>query len=416
MQKYFNLSCLPRSCDNNMKNIHPFPARMAPEIALTSLNQLKRKSVILDPMSGSGTVLRQAVLNGHQAIGFDMDPLAVLLTGAASSRVNFEVLDRLRDILLVNARKAKVTQGMLPWIDNDPETKEFISYWFVNPQKAVLRKLAYALYKSRKLKSHPNEATILRVVFSRLIVTKHKGASLAWDVSHSRPHKVANTNDFDVFKEFERSYNFVKAVLKEQKITGKARAKLGDARKMSSIASESVDRVITSPPYLNAIDYLRGHKLTLVWLGFKISQIRTIRGESIGVEKGTASTLFKQETEKILKDLNLINKLPSRQSRMVERYILDACMLMKEVSRVLKPKGTAVFVVGNSCLKNVYIKNSEIFRKAAALNGLVLKKEPKERELPQSSRYLPVPKGRRTALGRRMRTEVVLEFRRSVRR
>jgi DNA modification methylase len=63
-----------------IRTIHPFPARMAPELALETLNDLAANSVVLDPMSGSGTVIRQAAEMGHRPIGFDMDPLAVLMS------------------------------------------------------------------------------------------------------------------------------------------------------------------------------------------------------------------------------------------------------------------------------------------------------------------------------------------------
>jgi predicted RNA methylase len=60
--------------------IHPFPARMAPEIVFKELQGLPVSQVVLDPMAGSGTVLRAAAELGHQAIGFDLDPLAVLMS------------------------------------------------------------------------------------------------------------------------------------------------------------------------------------------------------------------------------------------------------------------------------------------------------------------------------------------------
>jgi tRNA G10 N-methylase Trm11 len=52
---------------------------MAPELALETLSKLKKNSLVLDPMAGSGTVLRDATELGHRAIGFDVDPLAVLM-------------------------------------------------------------------------------------------------------------------------------------------------------------------------------------------------------------------------------------------------------------------------------------------------------------------------------------------------
>src|SRR6266446_9945850 len=59
--------------------IHPFPARMAPGIALEALGESKKTLRVLDPMAGSGTVLAVARANGHRAFGVDLDPLAVLL-------------------------------------------------------------------------------------------------------------------------------------------------------------------------------------------------------------------------------------------------------------------------------------------------------------------------------------------------
>jgi DNA modification methylase len=62
-----------------LKPIHPFPARMGSEIAFNAIKDLPPNSKILDPMSGSGTVLRVATEAGHKAVGFDLDPLSVLM-------------------------------------------------------------------------------------------------------------------------------------------------------------------------------------------------------------------------------------------------------------------------------------------------------------------------------------------------
>src|SRR5260370_39908595 len=82
--------------------IHPFPARMAPGIALEALGESNTPLRVLDPMSGSGTVLAVARAQGHHAFGVDVDPLAVLLAGVWTRTVETdgvndsaeEVLDR----------------------------------------------------------------------------------------------------------------------------------------------------------------------------------------------------------------------------------------------------------------------------------------------------------------------------------
>ena len=57
-------------------SVHPFPARMAPGLALDLIAECRSPLRILDPMSGSGTVLAVAQSKGHHAVGVDLDPLA----------------------------------------------------------------------------------------------------------------------------------------------------------------------------------------------------------------------------------------------------------------------------------------------------------------------------------------------------
>jgi hypothetical protein len=99
--------------------------------------------------------------------------------------------------------------------------------------------------------------------------------------------------------------------------------------------------------------------------------------------------------------------LAARHRGMIDRYIQDVLVMSKEVARVLKPGGVATFVVGNSCLSGVFIRNSEVLKLAARKSGMTLIEEA-DRSLPPSSRYLPISAG--GALGKRMRTEAILTF------
>ena len=73
-------------------SVHPFPARMAPGLALDVIADSKQPLRILDPMSGSGTVLAVARLKGHHAIGIDMDPLAVLISRVWTTEVDSKTI------------------------------------------------------------------------------------------------------------------------------------------------------------------------------------------------------------------------------------------------------------------------------------------------------------------------------------
>jgi SAM-dependent methyltransferase len=392
-----------------MQYIHPFPARMAPKLALDSLTNLKCGSLILDPMSGSGTVLREASLAGHRAIGFDMDPLAVLMSKVSNTPIDVDQMEDAADYALMQAKSLSIKKLHLPWIDEDLETENFINYWFAQTQIDPLRRLAYIFYENDYFRKNAVIANALQLAMSRLIITKMRGASLARDVSHSRPHKYTDINDFDVLKEFKKSILQLKKRLGENAPKPGVKAELGDARALKKIKEKIVDAVISSPPYLNAIDYLRGHKFSLVWFGFKIGDIRLIRSASIGAEKAPEKNVNLNNKESLLEAFGNIHLLPSRYRRMIERYAMDLFYMLSEVSRVLKPKGKAVFVIGNSCLRGVFIQNSDALIKAAEFTGFKLK-DLKERDLPVESRYLPMPESQKSSLGRRMRSECILTF------
>lgn len=391
-----------------IKPVHPFPARMAPELAIRALRRLPKGSRVLDPMAGSGTVLRHAAALGHAAVGRDLDPLAVLMTRVWNTP--FDV-DKLQRRLRAVKKRVNELPGTvdIPWIDGDDETRTFVNYWFAEKQQEALRRIAFVLADlGHNKRTRDAELDILRIALSRIIVTKDQGASLARDTSHSRPHRVALKSDFDVLAGFERSVLRVQDVLEQSPPEGGVEIAAGDARSLD-LTNSSVDLVLTSPPYLNAIDYMRGHRMSLVWLEHSLGSLRTIRSTSIGAERASDSASTVSLFNEIRADMCGCADLAARHAAMVGRYAEDVYRMMSEVSRVLKNKGRAVLVVGNSCLKGSFIKNSAGVARAGKMVGLRLVRQV-ERDLPDQSRYLPMPSKSNVPLGGRMRTESILTF------
>lgn len=396
-----------------IRSIHPFPARMAPELALASLADLAPGSLVLDPMSGSGTVIRQAAEMGHRPVGFDMDPLAVLMSRVWTRSINDELVENVSTQILTEARALALEDAILPWIDESATTTEFIDYWFGPKQRDDLRRIAFVLHKfsnRRFSKEKHAAADVFRVALSRIIVTKEQGASLARDTSHSRPHKVADSSDYNVFDGLDRSLKQVRKRLAENPEIGNSTINLGDARSLRSLKAGSIDAVLTSPPYLNAIDYLRGHRMSLVWLGHRIENLRTVRSNSIGAERAPDFPLTSPKYEPIQSAMCAVSDLEKKYRPMVARYSEDLYKMVKELARVTKPGGLATFVVGNSCLKGTFVHNSAGVAAAAHMVGF-RELRTYERDLPSQSRYLPLTEN--GALGKRMRTETIITFERA---
>lgn len=381
-----------------MRPIHPFPARMAPEICRDVLTRIREHSRVLDPMCGSGTVLRNAVELGHDAVGVDMDPLAVLLSRAWTTPIAPHRL--VHDAAVVAERAADLPPAdvTVPW--KHQSTQAFAEYWFADEQRDQLARLSTALRRSR-LASLP----FLWVCLSRLIITKDSGASLARDVSHSRPHKVTDTNDFDCYIQFVRAARLISARLESSRIHGSSSVIRGDARQAASMRIGKFDLAITSPPYLNAIDYLRGHRLSLIWFGHEVDDLRRLRAEEIGAER-TREKSDLSVTEYISTDDG--RPFPERYIGWVDRYAADMLQTTRNLRRVVKPSGQVVVVVGNSLLRGASIDNAGLIVDCGKKAGLMLV-DSAQRTIPARRRYLPTP-AKGNALAKRMREETVLTF------
>jgi hypothetical protein len=283
-----------------------------------------------------------------------------------------------------------------PW--HDVQTKAFAEFWFEEKQRRELSSISTVLAGYEGV-----HRDALKLALSRLIITKEKGASIARDTSHSRPHRVFYNNDFDVFHALPLAAKRIEDRLNSSDIRGCAAVEFADARKLP-LPPASVDAVVTSPPYLNAIDYMRGHRLALIWLGYSLKDLSAVRSVSIGAEAALPGA-----PELLLPPFEIAAALSPSKARIVERYRTDIYRLMVEMRRVVKPGGQVLVVVGNSNIAGVAVSNADINASSATMAGFSLV-ELFERALPTQSRYLPTPKGEGTALGRRMRTETVLTF------
>lgn len=373
---------------------------MAPDIALRKIDSLTEPGqIVLDPMCGSGTVPRLAAESGRRAIASDLDPLAVLMTRTAC-KPQWSVGLSTRAAATVSAAR-RLDDDLPAWIAGDPPSAEFVNYWFADTQRHALSRLA------RILVDRPRKDDPLRVALSRLIVTKDRGASLARDTSHSRPHRVRDDNDYDVYDEFIQSAKRVEQLVESNEPDHRASIRSVDARQLGFVSRSSVDLVVTSPPYLNAIDYLRGHRMSLVWLGHRISNLRAVRSESIGAERGLLDP-DPWIREMVDHAVPLLGDLPGRHQRMIWRFGTDMDRLCRSLARVIKPGGSLVFVVADSQLKGVPVSNTEICHLAAERHGLN-ETDREVRPLPAQHRYLPPPNGG-SGINARMREEAILTF------
>ena len=392
-------------------SVHPFPARMAPGLALDVMAGCQKPLRVLDPMSGSGTVVAVAHSKGHHAVGVDLDPLAVLISRVWTTTIDVAAAQNAAATVLEQARRIFAslrTRDGYPR-NADPETREFTRYWFDDYARRQLASLATAI---ERMQDTPIREA-LWCAFSRLIISKQSGASLAMDLSHSRPHRKFRRAPAKPFRKFLSAVERVTTNCIDGRcrtVGPAAQVYEGDARNLD-LRDRSIDIVITSPPYLNAIDYLRCSKFSLVWMGYTVGELRRLRSSTVGTEVGMDAR-EDGEVQSILSALKLEPKLQARHEAMLTRYISDMQRAVGETARVLADDGRAVYVVGENTVRGTFIRNATIVETVANSAGLRCTAR-RSRELPASRRYLPPParQSERVTLGNRLRREVVLTFR-----
>jgi len=357
---------------------HSFPAKFPPQLPRKFIVELtKPGDIILDPMMGSGTTLLEAYIQGRQAIGFDIDPLAMLLTQVKIECYNAAELSTIGECIL---KEAKKVFHLYPNLLNaektrrfDAKTIEFLDYWFAVEVQLELLALLMEIEKIEITKTRD----FFKLIFSSIIITKTGGVSLALDLAHTRPHKaktvfskngkilVGNENEEkrhliktlrSPLDEFEKKLNQnLRGIMQLAPSNLSPRINFGSSQFLA-LQSNSVDLVVTSPPYAsNAIDYMRAHKFSLVWFGYPIDTLTKKRKTYIGSE-GFADLPPIELPEKVESLVAEINQKSKSKGVSLRRYYVEMTLVLQEMFRVLKSEKVAIMVVGNSTLAGLDAK------------------------------------------------------------
>ena len=129
-----------------------------------------------------------------------------------------------------------------------------------------------------------------------------------------------------------------------------------DARDMPSLDDGSIDLALTSPPYVNAVDYPRTHQLEIYWLGFASGSLQPMKKQHIGTEVVRASEYSKLQSsgcDEADSVISVIYESDPRRAFIATKYLRDMFTNLKEIYRVLKPGAVYVIVVGNNRIRGL---------------------------------------------------------------
>jgi len=333
---------------------------MIPQVAGRLLDShANTKSVVLDPFCGSGTVLVESVLRGMTSCGIDINHLAILVAEAKVTPIRPERLEEQLAEVIDSYNNISCSRSEHPNFFN-------LRYWF---KPKVIRSLA-RLRKAILLVENARIKKFLYVALSETIR----------DVSNTR------TREFKLFRMSEGELskhepNVIKIFKKraERNIAGMRdfvsalpkkhhtpKILKEDTRLKTSLRRNSVDLIVTSPPYGDSrttVAYGQFSRLSLQWLGlYQCDLDKSSLGGRVSRNVGYRSAGFPT----LRRTYEAICELDPKRALEVLAFFVDLEKCLIELNRVLRVSGHVCMVLGNRTVKGQRIPTDQVIVELAS--------------------------------------------------
>jgi 16S rRNA G966 N2-methylase RsmD len=343
-------------------NLHKYPATMLPQIGIDILKELKiNDGVLLDPYCGSGSSFICALECGIKKMsGRDINPLAVLVSKTKFTKVSIDkVLEERRNFrnslyeFIKNERDISVLP--VPQITN-------MDFWFSHEVKNNLIAIKYFI---DKIKDEDIKNFFL-IAFSQTVRQCSYARNDEFKLVRMKSVDLLNFNPDVIgiyFKFFDTAlYNYRYFYL--PKLKDDVSIKITHSEFKES--KEKFDIVLTSPPYGDSrttVAYGQFSALSNEWMG--IEHARKIDGMLMGGRKVKENI----KDEIICDFIGQIDKVDKKRALEVSSFYYDLQESIDEVAGSMNTKATAIYIVGNRCVKNVDLPTDRFVAKKFEQNG-----------------------------------------------
>jgi hypothetical protein len=266
-----------------------------------------------------------------------------------------------------------------------------LNYWF--PPQLVALLAAIAAEAHRSTDDHMEQVAL--VSLSAAIIAKWPNTlSYAMDVDHTRPHRVLQR--FNVWSVFETYLRRLDRTISSLSLLRKLYDDAGILRRLHSashvicphdareeapdIDPESQALIVTSPPYFNAVDYPRAHRLSVCWMNGRAPKDVASRKQYIGIRHAGSEGGEQWFDER--RTLRRLIPAPIRSNGRLTKlagFFSDLEASTAQMWRVLRPGGHAVIVIADNTVKGHRIRAHAAVAEIAAQRGFeVIKRHPRE--------------------------------------
>ncbi len=343
-------------------NLHRYPATMLPQIGIGILKELNIKSgKLLDPYCGSGSSFASGLEIGiNEMYGFDINPLAVLISKAKFTRINITEARIESQRIRTNIYEFLKVENNIDEL-NAPNIKN-INYWF---SKEVVQNLTVLKYFIHQI----NDKAIKRLFLIPFVETVRECSYTRngeFKLYRIKPQLILDFNP-DVYGVF---FKKLKKVLDIYQVI--YYPKLKDSvnilieRKKFQAKEEYFNVVLTSPPYGDSkttVAYGQFSNFANEWLG--ISYARKIDNMLMGgkVEK----KLYREGL--IAGYVHEIYKASDKRGYEISTFYRDLDFSINEVAKSVAKNGYVIYIVGNRTVKDVQLPTDQFIAERFERNG-----------------------------------------------
>ena len=351
--------------------LHKYPAKYIPEYPRWAIKKYtgNKNNIVLDPFCGSGTSNVEAKLAGHNSLAIDVDPLARFITKNKTTNQNKTKLLSTKEQLYDQLSSIKSSKEL-------PENFDMVKLWF-RP------KVAKELYGLKRQITQINDSKLrdfFLLCFSSSIRKVSNADPKLVLPKISKYMRIAEENgrEINVIETFKKITDFSTERILEFSNATSAQTKVkiigNDSRKMK-IDDETITLAVTSPPYLNAHDYVRSHKLELFWLGLAQyrEQLISLDRKYIGTEKfykDEYSVLQSTGIKELDSKISKIAKIDTKRAYVTAKFFIDMETHFEEVHRVLEKNGHYVMFVGSNVIRKIIVPTYQYLISLAEQSGL----------------------------------------------
>ena len=332
--------------------IHTYPAMFIPQVARRLLETYSKEGdTICDIFCGSGTALVESKVLNRNAYGIDLNPLAIFLAKAKTTLINPQKLTKEYIALLGRLEKIK---------DNEIKKPEFknLDFWF--KEKSIVK-----LAKLKKAIQEIDDKTIrnfLMAAFSETVRYASNTKTGEFKLVRIKGEKLEK-HDPDVFgifrKKTEASFAGVSEFYKEAKRGARTKIIFGDSSKGNGVKENSIDCIITSPPYGDSrttVAYGQFSRLSSQWIDIfdDPNDASGVDNELLG-GRATKTLSHVLSSDYLNDSLDKIAKQDESRAKDVLSFYISLNDCLKRAYEILKPKKYFCLVIGNRLVKQVRI-------------------------------------------------------------